>query len=61
MNHDLPDEVDGASGEINIADKFCKVYEELYNPFGSSEAMQAALQSFKLCHLVPQEICGWMD
>ena len=40
MNHDLPDEVDGASGEINIADKFCKVYEELYNSSGSSEAME---------------------
>ena len=40
MNLDLPDDVDGASGELNIADKFCKVYEELYNSSGSSEAME---------------------
>ena len=37
--HDLPDEVAGASGEVNIVDKFCTVYEELYNSSGSKEAL----------------------
>ena len=40
FRHDLPDEVAGASGEPNIVEKFCEVYEELYNSSGSSEALQ---------------------
>ena len=41
MKHDLPDDVGGANGEVNIVEKFCEVYEELYNSSGSSEAMEA--------------------
>ena len=36
---DLPDEVAGANGEANIVEKFCEVYEELYNSSGSSDAL----------------------
>ena len=39
MKHELPDDVGGANGEVNIVEKFCEVYEELYNSSGSSEAM----------------------
>ena len=28
---DLTDNLEGANGEVNIAEKFCQVYEELYN------------------------------
>ena len=34
---DLPDTVDGAQGEEEIADKFKKVYETLYSSAGSQE------------------------
>ena len=40
MKHDLPDDVGGGNGEVNIVDKFCEVYEEIYNSSGSSEAME---------------------
>ena len=36
---DLPDSVGGANGEINIVEKFCEVYEDLYNSAGSDEAL----------------------
>ena len=39
MKHDLPDDVGGANGEVNIVESFCTVYEELYNSSESSEAM----------------------
>ena len=29
----------GASGEVNIVEKFCVVYEELYNSSGSKEVL----------------------
>lgn len=40
-HHDLTENLEGASGEANIADKFCTVYEELYNSSGSIDAMEA--------------------
>ena len=36
---DLPENVGGVSGEKNIVEKFCVVYEELYNSSGSEEAL----------------------
>ena len=41
INHDLPDDVGGAKGEANIVEKFCEVYEELYNSSGSEEALHS--------------------
>ena len=38
--HDLPDDVDGVNGELNIVEKFCEVYEQLYNSSGSNEALE---------------------
>ena len=41
MSHDLPDEVAGACGQSNIVEKFCEVYEELYNSAGSTEVLNS--------------------
>ena len=41
VKSDLTDNLEGANGEINIAEKFCQVYEELYNSSGSGEALNA--------------------
>ena len=41
MHHELPDEVAGVSGEAGIVEKFCQVYEELYNSSGSSEVLSS--------------------
>ena len=41
MNHELPDDVGGSHGEASIVEKFCEVYEELYNSSGSDEALEA--------------------
>ena len=38
---DLTDNLEGANWEVNIAEKFCQVYEELYNSSGSGEALAA--------------------
>ena len=38
---DLTDNLEGANGEANIAEKFCQVYEEPYNSSGAGEAMDA--------------------
>ena len=35
----MTENLDGACGEENIAEKFCVVYEELYNYSGSGVAM----------------------
>ena len=40
VSHDRPDDVGGVNGEMNIVEKFCEVYEELYNSSGSSEALE---------------------
>ena len=40
MKHDLLDDVDGVNGELNIVEKFCEVYEQLYNSSGSNEALE---------------------
>ena len=39
MKHDLPDDVGGANGEVNIVERFCDVYEELYNSSESSDTL----------------------
>ena len=39
MKHDLPDDVGGANGEVNIVERFCDVYEALYNSSESIEAL----------------------
>ena len=38
---DLTDNLEEAHGEENIAEKFCTVYEELYNSSGSGDALEA--------------------
>jgi hypothetical protein len=38
--HDLPNDVDGVNSELNIVEKFCEVYEQLYISSGSSEALE---------------------
>ena len=48
MNNDLPDEVAGATGEASIVDKFCKVYEELYNSCGSSDVMASLKEELSM-------------
>ena len=45
---DLPDEVAGESGESNIVEKFCEVYEELYNSSGSYEALQGIKEQLEI-------------
>ena len=45
---DLPDEVAGASGESNIVEKFCEVYEELYNSSGSYDALQGIKEQLEI-------------
>ena len=47
QSHDLPDDVGGANGEVNIVEKFCGVYEELYNSSGSGETMEEIKQKIK--------------
>ena len=41
---DLTEDLEGANGEANIAEKFCTVYEELYNSSGSGEALDTLKQ-----------------
>ena len=36
----MPDDVGGGNGEASIVEKFCAVYEELYNSSGSQEALE---------------------
>ena len=44
-NHtELPDNVEGASGENDIASKFREVYSTLYNSSGSKNAMEVLRQ-----------------
>ena len=44
---DLPEKVEGATGEINIVEKFCEVYEDLYNSSGSDEALETIKHQIK--------------
>ena len=37
----FPMKLAGACGESNIVEKFCQVYEELYNSSGSTEALSS--------------------
>ena len=45
--NDLPDNVGGANGEINIVEKFCEVYGDLYNSSGTDEAMEDIKRQLK--------------
>ena len=38
----------GATGEASIVDKFCKVYEELYNSCGSSDVMASLKEELSM-------------
>ena len=41
IKNELTEDLEGANGEDNIAEKFCSVYEELYNSSPSGEALKA--------------------
>ena len=47
MKADLTENMEGANGEAEIAEEFCKVYEELYNSSGSDEALHALKEFIK--------------